>query len=97
MFVIFLQFSDNKAAAPEHMAGHNAWITQGFSDGIFQCAGSLVPFGGGALLAVGESHVQLEKRIQLDPFVQNNVVSAEITEIDVKKTVPVLDFLKVEG
>jgi len=94
MFIILLKFSDNKVAAPEFMAAHNEWIAQGFADGVFQCVGSLVPAAGGALLAFGESREMLEMRIHTDPFVQNNVVIAEITEVDVKKAVNALDFLK---
>jgi len=54
----------------------------------------LVPATGGALLAFGESREMLEVRVDADYFVQNDVVIAEITEGDVKKTVNALDFLK---
>ncbi|MGB5559209.1 MAG: YciI family protein [Paracoccaceae bacterium] len=94
MFTVFLKFSTNKSAAPDFMAEHNEWIAAGFADGVFQCAGSLKPEGGGAILAIGESRDELEKRVNADPFVQNDVVFAEITEVDVKKTAPALDFLK---
>ena len=94
MFVVFLKFSKNKAAAPEFMAAHNDWVAQGFTDGVFQCVGSVVPAAGGALLALGESRELLEARVNADPFVQNDVVTAEITEVDVKKTAPALDTLK---
>lgn len=97
MFIIFLKFSTNKAAAPEFMAAHNEWVAQGFSDGIFQCVGSLVPAAGGALLAFGESRELLKLRVDADPFVQNDVVTAEITEVAVKKTAAALNFLKGDG
>jgi uncharacterized protein YciI len=93
MFMIFLKFN-NQAAAPEYMAAHNDWIAQGFADGVFHCAGTMVPAVGGALLASGESRAMLATRVAADPFVKNDVVTAEITEIDVKKTVNALDFLK---
>jgi len=94
MFIISLKFSDNKKAAQEFMAAHNDWLSQGFADGIFQCAGSIKPAGGGAVLAHGESFDLLKTRVEADPFVQNNIVVAEITEIDVKRTVAALNFLK---
>ncbi len=94
MFIILLMFSNSKAAAPEFMATHNEWIAQGFADGVFQCVGSLVPAAGGGFLAFGESREMLEVRVDADHFVQNDVVIAEITEGDVKKTVNALDFLK---
>ena len=53
-----------------------------------------MPAAGGAILANGEGREELETRINADPFVENDVVVAEITEVDVKKTVPDLDLLK---
>ena len=94
MFIVLLKFSNNKAAAAEFMAAHNEWIAQGFADGVFQCVGSLVPAAGGVLLALGEGREVLESRVDTDPFVQNDVVIAEIIEVDVKKTVTALDILK---
>lgn len=94
MFIILLKFSVNRAAAPEFMAAHNQWIATGFSDGVFQCVGSLTPQGGGAVLAIGEGRKEVELRVNADPFVANDVVTAEITEVDVKKTASGLDILK---
>ena len=94
MFVIFLKFAANNAAAPDHMAAHNAWLAQGFADGVFLCAGSLLPGAGGAVLAQGEARDALEARVQADPFVAHGVVSAEIHQIDAKRTIPELEFLK---
>lgn len=94
MFIILLKFSANKAAAKDVMAGHNQWIANGFADGVFQCVGSLTPQGGGAILAIGESREEVEKRVKADPFVINDVVTAEFIEVDVKKTAPGLDVLK---
>ncbi len=94
MFIVQLKFSTNKTSAPEFMTAHNEWIAQGFADGVFLCVGSLVPAAGGLLLATGASREELEARVNSDPFVQNNVVTVEIAEIDVKKTVPALNFLK---
>ncbi len=94
MFIVFLKFSANKAAAPDRMAEHNEWIGAGFADGVFQCVGSLTPEGGGAILAVSESRDEVERRVNADPFVINDIVTAEIVEVDVKKTAPDLDVLK---
>ncbi|WP_067339555.1 YciI family protein [Stappia indica] len=86
MFVVFLKFAANRADAPRHLDGHNAWIRQGFEDGVFLLAGSLVPGGegtgiGGAVLARGETREELEARVAADPFVKEGVVSAEIHQI----------------
>lgn len=81
MYVVFLKFAANRADAPRHMDGHNAWIRQGFEDGVFLLAGSLVPGVGGAVLVRGEPREALEARVAADPFVKEGVVSAEIHQI----------------
>lgn len=94
MFVTFLKFAENRAAAPEFMAAHNNWIAQGFADGAFLCVGSLLPAAGGAILANGESRADYDARIAADPFVVQGIVIAETHEIDPKRTVAALDFVK---
>lgn len=95
MFVTFLKFAENRAAAPEFMAAHNDWIAQGFADGAFLCVGSLQPAAGGAILANGESRADHDARIAADPFVVQGIVTAETYEIDPKRTVAALDFVKI--
>ncbi|WP_169570299.1 YciI family protein [Sneathiella limimaris] len=93
MFVILLKFADNKAAARDHMAGHNAWLKDGFDEGVFLMAGSLQPALGGSLLAHNTTKAALAERVALDPFVAEGVVSAEILEIEPKRLDPRLEFL----
>lgn len=93
MFVVTLRFSANKARAPQFMAGHNDWIRRGFEDGVFLLTGSLQPNAGGAILAHNTSHANLQVRVQEDPFVAENVVSAEILEIMPGRTDERLAFL----
>jgi uncharacterized protein YciI len=81
MFVVPLRFSDNKADAPHHTTGHNAWIKQGLDDGVFLLAGSIRPGLGGAILAHNATAEELELRVKADPFVAENVVAPEIIEI----------------
>lgn len=97
MFVTFLKFAENRVAAPEFMAAHNDWIAQGFADGVFLCVGSLAPAAGGAILAHGESRAEHEARMAADPFVVQGIVTAEIREVDPKRTIPALDFLKASA
>ncbi len=94
MFVTFLKFSDNRAAAQDHMAGHNSWIAKGFDDGVFLSVGSLLPGQGGAVIAHGESRQAYDARISDDPFVKQGIVVAETHEIDAKRTIPALDMLR---
>ena len=94
MFVTILKFAQNRAAAPDVMAAHNDWIAQGFADGAFLCVGALQPAAGGAILAHGESRADHNALIAADPFVAQGIVTVETHEIDPRRTVPALDFLK---
>lgn len=93
MFIVFLKFSDNKAQASEHMDGHNQWLMQGFNDGVFILAGSLQPGLGGGILAHNTTLSDLEARVNEDPFVTENIVSAEIMEISPARADERLNFL----
>jgi len=93
MFIVQLKFSDNKSNASQFMDGHNAWIKQGFDDGVFILVGSLQPNLGGGILAHETSLSDLQNRVNDDPFVAENVVSAEIIEITPAKADDRLKFL----
>ena len=93
MFIVLLKFSDNKASAGQFMEGHKEWIQRGFDDGVFLLAGSLQPKLGGAIVAQATSLSDLQSRVNTDPFVAENVVTAEILEIAPAKADARLDFL----
>lgn len=93
MYAVFLTFGPNRSAAPSHMAGHNAWINEGFRDGVFLMTGSLIPGRGGMVLADGLSRAALETRVADDPFVREGVVTAEIHEIQPSRLDDRLAFL----
>ena len=93
MFIVFLKFSDNKDQAGQLMEGHKAWLKHGFDDGVFLVAGSLQPNLGGGIVAHNTSRVDLQNRVNEDPFVAENVVSAEILEISPAKVDERFNFL----
>ena len=97
MFVVLLRFSENKDQASDFMEGHNQWIRRGFEDKVFLVVGSLQPGLGGSVLAHGESREALESRVNQDPFVPENVVTAEILEIEPKKQLSVWAFFWPSG
>jgi uncharacterized protein YciI len=82
MFIVFLRFSASKSSAPQHMDAHKAWIKRGFADGVFLLAGSLEPGLGGGILAHQTTLADLQQRVNEDPFVIEDVVKAEIHELD---------------
>ena len=93
MYVVLLKFSDNKSKAGEFMDGHNEWIQKGFDDGVFLLVGSLQPGLGGSVIAHNSSLADLQDRVNSDPFVAENVVTAEILEIEAKRADERLGFL----
>ena len=93
MFVVLLKFSDNTGRAGQFMEGHKAWLQRGFEDGVFLLAGSLQPNAGGGVLAHNTSLADLQDRVDADPFVAEQVVTAEIHEIAPAKADARLDFL----
>jgi len=78
MFIVLLKFSDHKGQASQFMEGHKEWIKRGFDDDVFLLVGSLQPNLGGGILAHKTSLLDLQSRVNVDPFVVENVVSAEI-------------------
>ena len=93
MFIVLLRFSDNKSQAGQFLEGHNQWIKLGFDDGVFLVVGSLQPKAGGGIVAHNTTLSDLESRVNDDPFVAENVVSAEILEITPAKADERLNFL----
>jgi uncharacterized protein YciI len=81
MFIVILGFSANKAQAGKFMEGHKSWLQRGFDEGVFLLSGSIRPSSGGMVLVHNTSSFDLQNRLNDDPFVAENVVSAEILEI----------------
>lgn len=93
MFIVLLKFSANKSPAGQFMEGHKKWVKRGFDDGVFLLAGSLEPNLGGGILAHNTSLLDLQSRVNDDPFVMEKVVSVEIIEIEPAKADERLQFL----
>ena len=93
MFIVLLKFSSNKGQAGQFMEGHKEWIKRGLDDGVFLLVGSLQPNLGGGIVAHNTSLSDLQSRVNDDPFVAENVVSAEILEIAPSQADERLKFL----
>jgi uncharacterized protein YciI len=93
VFVVLLRFSDHKAKASQFMEGHKEWIKRGFDDGVFLLVGNLQPNLGGGIVAYNTSLKDLQSRVNNDPFVVENVVKAEVLEINPSRADPRLNFL----
>ena len=93
MFVILLRFSTHKAKAGQFIERHNSWLRDGFEKGVFLLSGSIQPKAGGAVLAHNATPEQIQSIVNEDPFVAEDVVTAEIVEISASKSTPDLEFL----
>lgn len=93
MLVALLRFAENKASAAALMDDHNTWLAQGFEDGVFALAGSIMPAEGGAIIAHGVSADELRQRLAADPFVAERVVTADVIEIAPRRAEERLAFL----
>lgn len=93
MFVVLLKFSSNKGQASQCIDAHRQWIQRGFDDGVFLLVGNMQPSLGGAILVHNTSRSKLETRVNDDPFVAENIVSAEIIEIVPSKVDARFEFL----
>jgi len=93
MFVVLLRFSGNKAQANRFMENHKDWIKRGFDDGIFLLVGNLQAGLGGGIVAHNTSLPDLQRRVNADPFVVEDVVSAEILEITPSRADARLTFI----
>ena len=80
MYIILLRFSENRQNAARHLPSHKAWLAQGMGDGVFLMAGTLGSNLGGAILAHDTSLAAIQGRVSEDPFVRENVVTAEVLE-----------------
>ncbi len=93
MFIVLLRFAANRGEASRLMDGHKHWLQRGFDDGVFLLAGSLQPGLGGAVLAHNTTMTDLRARVNADPFVAENVVSAEILDVAPSRSDARLAFL----
>ncbi len=93
MFIVLLKFSNNREKAGQFLDGHKDWVKRGFEDGVFLLTGSLQPGLGGGILAHKTSLSELQSRVEADPFVAEQVVEAEILELEPSNAEARLDFL----
>lgn len=93
MFIVLLKFDVNKSKASQFMTEHNEWIQRGFDDGHFMLVGSIKFKLGGTIFAHNISRKDLEEKISTDPFIKENIVKAEIIEVEPGMVIQQLDFL----
>lgn len=93
MFIVFLKFAEQKSKANHYMEAHKAWVKKGVDEEVFLIVGSLEPNLGGCIVANSTLRHELEARINQDPFVAENIVTAQITEMTPSIVNQKLDFV----
>ncbi len=93
MYFITLRFGSHRDKAGAFMAGHKTWLDQGFKEGVFLLSGSIHPKLGGFILAKDDSLEMIRTRVNLDPFVVEGIVDADILEINPSQAAESLRFL----
>jgi len=84
--------TDDKLAPVK--ASHGDWVKKGFEKGWFLFAGPKTKMSGGIILVKAISKMELNDFINEDPYVTENVATYDVTEFDIKATIPALDVLK---
>ncbi|MGI9280595.1 MAG: YciI family protein [Endozoicomonas sp.] len=93
MFVVLLRFSHNKDQVSQYLEAHKQWIKKGFDEGVFLLAGGIKPSAGGAIVADNASLEEVQARVNQDPFVIEDVVTADIIEFTPSMSAERLSFL----
>ncbi|MFT6327575.1 MAG: hypothetical protein ACJAYK_002571 [Crocinitomicaceae bacterium] len=75
------------------MSGHKEWIKIGIEQDRFLIVASIEPASGGAIIARANSLKEIERIVDSDPFVINDVVKPEVIEISPSMTSKELEFL----
>lgn len=75
------------------MEEHKLWIKKGIEDNIFLLVGSIKPNLGGLIIVHNISLQELEEKIHKDPFIEHDIVKAEILEIELSIAHKNLAFL----
>lgn len=68
MHIALLRFAKNKDQISTYMEAHNAWIKQGFDEGVFIMTGSIQPKQGGCVFAHNVSRDEFEERLKKRSF-----------------------------
>jgi len=98
MFLIILEYSENRGTAADYAKEHNEWLKAGLDDGVFLLAGSLKSSSGGVIIAHMSTLQEIKDRVERDPFVREDIVKADIIEVEPAVTDARLDFIdKLQG
>jgi uncharacterized protein YciI len=94
MFIVSLSYKATLDEVDKHMAAHIDYVKAEFEKGNFVAAGRKVPRTGGLIFSTVESREALDEILMRDPFAIEDLVSFDITEMEVTRTSQGLEALK---
>ena len=80
MFVIELTYKAPLTEIDAHMRAHMKFLTNHYASGHFLISGRKIPRDGGIILAVGQSHEEIEAIVREDPFVARGLAEFRVIE-----------------
>jgi uncharacterized protein YciI len=86
MFIVTLTYLKPVDEVDALMAGHIAWLDQGYADGLFVASGRRVPRTGGVILARSGDERALRETLARDPFAVHGAARFDVVEFALTKT-----------
>ena len=80
MFVIELTYKVPLARIDARMAAHVKFLNKHYADGRFVVSGRKIPRDGGIIIAAGGTRQDIERIMQEDPFVAEQLADVRVIE-----------------
>jgi uncharacterized protein YciI len=94
MFVITLRYTAGLDQIDAALQAHTEWVDRQYDDGVFVASGAMVPREGGVILAAGLERSELEARLALDPFRQQDIAEYTVVEFTPRRVAAGLERLQ---
>ncbi len=94
MFIVTLTYLKPVQDVDALMAGHIAWLDEGYASGLFVASGRRVPRTGGVILARSGDEAALRAFLARNPFAVHEAARLDVVEFVASRALPELDALK---
>ena len=88
MFVIELSYKAPLTEIDARMRAHVAFLKKYYAAGNFLVSGRQIPRTGGIIIALADSHEQIDSIMADDPFCQHGLADVRITEFRASQRAP---------
>lgn len=80
MFLIMINYKQPLEVVDQYLVAHRSFLEEGYNNDYFIVSGPRNPRVGGIIISQLTDRDQLEKIIEQDPFLINNIADYEIIE-----------------